>query len=299
MIDICSKNMLTKFALIFFVLLSAISGNSQTLFIVYTSNLNGYLEPCNCQQAYLGGMTRLVTAVDSLQRIHPDMILIDSGDFFKSYPLQAGNWLMLEMMDSLDYDAIALGDQEFVDGIEFLLRGLDHFGLPVLTDNLQFKTIKERPGSAFITLQKGDYKIGVVNLTDSASFDYSMIEVLSVVPEQKILNEILQQIHPNVDLLLLLYHGSFDRAVGLAERFPEIDVVIAGHTQERAVKNFGNQMVVQSGFDGEYLGILEIDFRDSKYVFKNSFLPIDETFGENPHFKDRIRQTISGVGSKY
>jgi 2',3'-cyclic-nucleotide 2'-phosphodiesterase (5'-nucleotidase family) len=159
--------------------------------------------------------------------------------------------------------------------------------------------MKEQPISTFITLQKGDHKIGVVSLIDAGSFDFSMVRNLTIVPEHDIIFEVLHQLQPKVDLLLLLYHNGFEKAVGLAEKFSDIDIVIAGHSQERAEKLFGKQIVVQSGFDGEYLGILEIEFLDAKYIFRNSFLPIDNTFIENYYFKDRVRQIFTDLNIEY
>lgn len=297
--DAFSTKMLPRAAIIISFLLLTAAGNTQDLFVVYTGNLNGYLEPCNCQQAYLGGMTRLVTAVDSLRCEHPDLILLDSGDFFKSYPLPAGNWLMMEMMAYLDYEAIALGEQELVEGSKFLVQALNHFRLPVLNGNLRFNSNDEQRFSASTFVQRGDFQIGIVSLVDSISFEFSAVEKLKIIPEQIIMPEVLKKIPPTVDLLILLYHGTFEKAVVLAEKFSEIDVIIAGHAQIRKESNFGNQMVVQNGFDGEYLGILEIDIQDSGYVFTNSALPIDETFSEDLHFKNRIRQILSDNNRKY
>ena len=293
----------TKKFLIAAIIISFLSliadGNTQDLFVVYTGNLNGYLEPCNCQQAYLGGMTRLITAVDSLRREHPDLILLDSGDFFKSYPLPAGNWLMMEMMAYLDYEAIALGEQELVEGSKFLIRALNNISLPVLNGNLRFNSNDEQQFTASTFIQRGDFQIGIVSLVDSASFKFSAVERLTVIPEQIILSEVLKKIPPTVDLLFLLYHGTFEKAVVLAEKFPKIDVIIAGHAQIMTASNLRDQIVVQNGFDGEYLGILEIDIQDSGYVFTNSALPIDEKFSEHLYFKNRIRQILSDNNRKY
>ena len=297
--DAFSRKMFLRAVIVNAVLLLISFGNTQDLLIVYTGNLNGYLEPCNCQQAYLGGMTRLITAIDSLRRVHPDLILLDSGDFFKSYPLPAGNWLMMEMMAYLDYTAITLGEQELVEGYEFLVRAFNHFSIPVLSGNLRFMSNDKQAVPACAVLQMGEHQIGIIGLVDSGSFEFSAVENLEVIPEQIRLPEVLKQIPPTVDLLLLLYHGTYEKAVGLAESFPEIDVIIAGHAQVKTESNFGNQIVVQNGFDGEYLGILEIDFQDQHYVFRNSFLPIDETFSENLHFKNRIRQILSDNNWKY
>jgi 2',3'-cyclic-nucleotide 2'-phosphodiesterase (5'-nucleotidase family) len=297
--DAFSTKMVLRAVIIVSYLLLTINGNSQDLMVVYTGNLNGYLEPCNCEQAYLGGMTRLVTAVDSLRREYPDLILLDSGDFLKSYPLPAGNWLMMEMMAYLNYEAIALGEQELVEGSQFLFRALDHFSLPVLNGNLRFHGNDEQRFSASTFLHRGDFQIGIVSLVDSNSFEFSGGEKLTVIPEQLILPEVLKQIPSTVDLLFLLYHGTFEKAVVLAKKFSEIDIIIAGHAQVRTEGHFGNQIVVQNGFDGEYLGILKIDFQDSSYVFTNSFLPIDKTFCEHRYFKNRIRQVLSDNNPEY
>jgi 2',3'-cyclic-nucleotide 2'-phosphodiesterase (5'-nucleotidase family) len=290
-----NRTMTKKYNLNFLFLLLVFNCNGQSLIIAYSGNLNGYLEPCDCQEAYLGGMTRFITAVDSLRHLHPDLLLVDSGDFFKSYPLSAGNWLMLEMLNYLKYDAITLGDQELVEGIDFLTRGIDHFRLPVLASNLKVKDTKEEWISSSIILRKGDLRIGVFAVIDSSSFEYSPVEGLKIAPIEDILQESLPLLRPQVDLLLLLCHAGFNRAVCIAERFPEIDVIIAGHSQERSEMTIGKQMVLQSGYDGEFLGILKIDFLITGLNFQNYFLPLSAGFAENEYFKGKIRQAFINI----
>jgi 2',3'-cyclic-nucleotide 2'-phosphodiesterase (5'-nucleotidase family) len=287
-----SGTMVKKIALNLIVLLLVFNCYGQSLIIAYSGNLNGYLEPCDCQEAYWGGMTRFVTAVDSLRHLYPDLLLVDSGDFFKSYPLSAGNWLMMEMLGFLRYDAVTLGDQEFVEGTDFPNQGISHFYLPVLAGNLRVKNMQEGLLSSFAVLRKGNLKIGILAVIDSSSFEYSLVDGLNVIPAEDILQESLPLLRPEVDLILLLFHAGFNRAIRIAERFPEIDVIIAGHSQERSEKKIGKQIVLQSGYDGEFLGILKIDFLTSGPNFRNYFLPVSDRYVENEYFKGKIHQVL-------
>lgn len=283
-------------AIFLFVLIILLIGqiHSQTLYIVYSNNLNGYLEPCQCPATFLGGMTRVVTAIHQLRVIHPDLLLVDSGDFFKSYSLPTANWLMLEMMDSARYDAVTLGEQELIEGLDFLIRGIQRFSLSIVSYNLKINHQKEVYSFSPVILEKNNLKIGIIGLIEPNCFEDTFHKNIVLIPVGELLPEILSSLRSRVDLLMVLYHAGFEQAIKLAENYPTIDVIIAGHSQETAQKQIGRQIILQNGYDGEYLGILRVDLREGIVKYTHEILPIDDSFREDNYFKEKIRQAFPG-----
>lgn len=287
--------MRARFLFIIFILLIG-QIKSQTLYVVYSTNLNGYLEPCECPATFLGGMTRVVTAINQLRVTHPDLLLVDSGDFFKSYTLPAANWLMLEMMHAARYDAVTLGEQELVEGADFLMRGIQRFPLSIVSCNLKIDHQGKVHIYSPVVLEKANHKIGIIGLVEPDCFEDTFHKDIVLIPTGQILPEILSSLRPQVDLLIVLYHAAFEQGVKLAENYPSIDVIIAGHSQETAQKQIGRQIVLQNGYDGEYLGILKIDFEENGFRFTHESLPIDDSFQEDLYFREKIRQAFPGIG---
>lgn len=281
-----------------FIILMLLIGQikSQTLYVVYSTNLNGYLEPCECPATFLGGMTRVLTAIKQLRIAHPDLLLVDSGDFFKSYTLPAANWLMLEMMHSARLDAVSLGEQELVEGSDFLVRGIQHFPLSIVSCNLKIDHQEKIYSFSPVILEKTNHKIGIIGLVEPDCFEDTFYKNIVLTPIEQVLPEILSSLRPQVDLLIVVYHAAFEQAVKLAEDYPSIDVIIAGHSQETAQKQIGRQIVLQNGYDGEYLGILKIDFHENGFRFTHESLPIDDSFQEDLYFREKIRQAFPHMG---
>ncbi len=221
---------------------------------------------------------------------------MDSGDFFKSYSLPAANWLMLEMMHAVHYDAIAVGEQEFVEGSDFLIRGIQRFPLPIASVNLKIHSKEKVCSFSPVILEKAGHKIGVIALIDPDCFEDTFYSDIEFVPVEQVLSESLPSLRSQVELVVVVYHAGFERAVTLAKNYPAIDVIIAGHSQEMAYQQIGRQMIVQNGYDGEYLGILRVDFNEDGLKYTHESQPINESFEEDHYFKAKIRQAFSELG---
>ncbi|MEZ4761685.1 MAG: hypothetical protein R3C26_00325 [Calditrichia bacterium] len=48
--------------------------------------------------------------------------MLDSGDALLSYPLPEANRTMLQLLSIAKYDALNIGDQEFVESADFIFR---------------------------------------------------------------------------------------------------------------------------------------------------------------------------------
>ena len=58
----------------------------EPLYIAYTANLNGNIELCRCKPDEMGSIAQLSGMIDSLKNKHPELLLLDNGDFYKTYP---------------------------------------------------------------------------------------------------------------------------------------------------------------------------------------------------------------------
>ncbi len=262
----------------------------QPLYIAYTTNLNCNLEACYCGGNQLGGMIQLVGAIDSLRNSHPDLILMDSGDFLNSYPLTEGNHLMIDLMKDFRYDAIGLGEQEYIEGAPFLINAYLNTGIPLISANIRIQSEKLNQFPPYLIQERGKKKVGIISILFPEVYDPFFSSNVEVESPISLMENYLNKLRPAVDLLVLLCHGSYDSGKKMAEKFPQIDVVIAGHTQERKAIQKNNQMIVQAGRDGEYLGFITINWSEDEKQISNVFLPVDLRYGINYSMKNKIDQ---------
>jgi 2',3'-cyclic-nucleotide 2'-phosphodiesterase/3'-nucleotidase len=255
-------------------------------YIVFSFLLYSFITQINGQTIYIA--YTLVSAIDSMRKMYPDLILLDSGDFLKTYPLADANRLMIDLMHRMDYDAIGVGEQEYVDGETFLLSNLLKFPLPLISSNIIDHKDKTWVFTASKILKRKKKTIGILGVVFENSFDYIPkpdVDIMSV--EDQIAKTIAAQ-SDKVDLFVLLFHGSYREGLVIAQKFQDIDVIICGHTQERYEQVFDNHIVVQPGVDGEFLGLIEVQFDSKNLIFKNNFYPVNSHYGQNQIFKEKV-----------
>ncbi len=262
--------------------------NSQPLYIAYTGNLNGVLEACNCEGNDRGGMTQLANAVDSLKLMHPDLIFLDSGDFLKSFSLPEANRLMFDFMCQLQYSVIALGEQEFVEGEEYLFMHLTLFPIHLVCSNLIFPLSRADMAVPYIIVNSGNHRVGILSVLNPECFDYIKMPALEFMDVNQSINQYIKLLKAETDLIILICHGDFRTGQQLGMKFPEIQVIITGHSQEKMELIGNRQVILQPGYDGEFIGFLTVNFAEQGLSFENQFLPVDQRQGIYKPFKDKI-----------
>jgi 2',3'-cyclic-nucleotide 2'-phosphodiesterase (5'-nucleotidase family) len=282
------------------ILILILSARTQTnVYVGYTANLNGNLQPCNCQNYELGSIVRLATAVDNLRNQYPDLLLLDSGDFLKSYPIPVANTIMSEFMTFLNFSAITPGDQEFVEGVEFFKGSIASGALPLVSCNVVIPGVSTKQLSRYLIFEQNGVKIGVTGIIHPQSFDFIMARDIEILPIRSSLTTVINEIEKETDLIILLYHSGYEDAMKLLSNFENIDVVISGHSQERFEKKIGRKLVIQAGYDGEYLGLLEIQLSSNNLTFKNTFIEISEQYSENLQMMEQIKQYHETLDKEY
>lgn len=265
-----------------------VSSPAQTLHFAYTANLNCNLEACNCGNENLGGMVRLATVVDSLRKKYPDLILVDSGDFLNTYLLTKADSLMWYFMAKVNFDAVGVGDQEYVEGSSFLLAQQKQFPLPLVNCNILTAETERSAFARYKIIRRENVKIGIVAVIFPESFEFILEKSIRILPAVESLGKLVPELKAKTDLLILLCHGGFDKTRAVAQAFPEIPVLLAGHSQEKREAILPGQVVVQPGVDGEYLGFLVIENKAGRWSFRNHFIPVNPVFPENRDFRLKV-----------
>ncbi len=283
-----------QFFIIIVIVINCVCGElsshllGQTIHVAYTANLNCNLESCNCGDNDLGGMIQLANTIDALRDSLPDLLLIDSGDFLKTYPLEDANRLMIEMMYTIKFDAIGLGEQEYVDGEDFLMKEIKKYPLSLISTNIRGKEKESNYFQSSRILPVNTLNVGIISIIRPECFDFIRKPEIEILSEDNEIQKFLALYQDKLDLIILLLHGSYREGLKVAEKYPEISIIICGHTQEKYEKKLEHQIVLQSGVDGEFLGFLKIVRDNMKIDFQNRFIPVDDTYGKNSTFQEKV-----------
>ena len=237
--------------------------------ILYTSSLNGALSGCNCPGNPYGGIDRIIGTIKEFKKTHNNVLTIDSGDFFGTYPDEARDAIIWSALNNLPYDILIPGDQEFIYGIEYfntltadfrgrILRGAVSSNMPHVIDEeiIEFDHIK----------------IAVLGWHTDDSFSFIQPKDLRWHKDIDIIKEKIEELKPEVNIVILVSHSGFDENALLVKAGVHPDIIICGHSQERVEKKIGSVVLIQAGMEGEMIGHLEINLKRKNTEINNSFI---------------------------
>ncbi|WP_294188008.1 bifunctional UDP-sugar hydrolase/5'-nucleotidase [uncultured Sphingobacterium sp.] len=251
------------------------------LTILHTNDVHSRIEPFPMDGGKyqgLGGVARRSTLINKIRQEEEHLLLLDAGDMFQGTPYfnLFGGKLELDLMTKLGYDAGTFGNHEFDNGLDGLVKYLDHAKFPFLTANYDFKgTVLEGKTRDYTIFHKGGIKIGVFGLgVDIEGLvdpnNFKGMKYLDPIEVSKKMVKILKEKH-KCDLVICLSHLGYqyenDKVsdLVLAAKTSDIDLIIGGHThtflnEPTIVTNLkGRKTIVnQVGFAGINLG--RIDF---------------------------------------
>ncbi len=193
------------------------------------------------------------------------ILLLDAGDTWQDFrrPLSAvwGADEMVEWMNLVAYDGMALGNHDMYWGAERLDELARLASFPILCANLK----RVRPGAApFVAstrLDVGGISVLLIGLITEELLPYSAFPALRTVPPSVALRDEIDRASDDGDLIVVVAHLPVADAIRVATEVPEIDVFVTGHSHEKTSDpvRVGETLIVQSGKFGESLGRLVVD----------------------------------------
>ncbi len=214
-----------------------------------------------------------------------DKLKLSSGDFQLGEDLGV-NRMAVAGMNLLGVTASAMGNHE-CDAYNKLNQIIPDMRYKLLACNIKFKPenpLGKKVEKSFIQEVNG-HKYGIIGAgpTDlaltsqhhiSANFDISSINK-SIVEVQKEVDKLRKQ---GVDKIILLSHVGYRYDKRIAQETEGIDIILSGHSHEllQGVKEGENLfysktgepvVIIQAGRDGNYFGVLNVEF-DEKGILK-------------------------------
>lgn len=216
-------------------------------------------------------MEKLATVIRRFRAAVPpeQLLLVDCGDHMDRMYGETegtGGTANVAVMNATGYDVFVPGNNE---GLTFTREQLDRAmsgaAFAILGTNLA-----EYPGGGVprwlkrtLIMDKGGRKIGLIGVTAPFNDFYEPLGWHADDPLATV-ESAVRELRGQTDLLVVLSHVGlrFDRE--LADRMPEIDCILGGHTHhllDRAERR-GPVLIGAAGKLGEHLGVVEIQFDD-------------------------------------
>lgn len=255
-----------------------------TISILHTNDIHCHIEPFgdgNAKYAGKGGMARISELANRARKANPNTLLFDAGDMFQGTPYfnYFEGDLMLKVMSAAGYDAGTIGNHEFDNGLQGLLKPLPNAKFPIINSNYDFSdTILAGKFPRWKIFKRGGVKIGVYGLG---------IELKGLVSDknygQTIFNDPIKvalemesflKKDKNCDLVICLshlglkYRENIVSDMVLAKETTHTDLIVGGHTHtfldEPIFTNnkIGRQIIInQAGWGGLMVGKIDFVFQ--------------------------------------
>lgn len=240
-----------------------------------------------------GGAARQATVVSDIRAEVENSVLLDAGDqftgtLFHQYYSGDDN---IKVMNAMGYDAMALGNHEFDNGLGVLERFATSVNFPVLSANTDFGSLETLasaiPGSA--VLDVGGEKVGVIGLVTAETPEIT----INFADKDKIAwsddyagavnREVAKLKAEDVNKIILVTHIGLPLDRQVAAKTTDIDLIVGGHSHtvvssifkeggdteypiEMENANGEPVYIVQAGDRDRYLGRLDLRFDEEGMV---------------------------------
>ncbi len=282
--------------------------DNNTITLLFTNDVESAYDPIPAfwldDQEMIGGIAEMTTLINSIRDTEPNVFLFDSGDIFTGAlaKLTEGR-LAFELMITMGYDAMAIGNHEFEYGHEIFAWQKNRAPFPVLGANFFYKDTDHPYAQSHAVIERNGIRIGVIGIMGQDAVSAiipSFIAPLDVTVPAEAVQRSVDELREEVDLIVLLTHQGktapmqtdaesdprlqrdIDADINLAGAVTGVDVLFAGHadagTPEPIVHPDTGTIIMQTYGQATHLGYLQLTLDpDTRDVVSHNgtLVPVD------------------------
>ena len=279
--------------------------------LVFSGDEHGYLEPCGCSERQSGGFARRADLFEQLREERGwSVSAFDVGGILDPERVTDPQSLikfstMLDGFNRMGYQGLTLGQEELMLGPAALFEehtkvsSEEGFDVPFLASNVTLYGTPElgTPIKSRI-VEVGNARIGVIGVVGQSAIKelsdsgrLSDENELKIDPPTDVLQSAIDDIKvESPDLIVLMSHAEIDESKQLAEKYPEIPVIVtAGSAEDPRPKPdyVGETMIVSVGKKGKNVAVVGL-FDEGK--LKHELVELDmDRFDSHPEMTDLMR----------
>jgi 2',3'-cyclic-nucleotide 2'-phosphodiesterase / 3'-nucleotidase len=288
--------------------------------VLGTTDLHGNILPIDyyTNKADNRGLAKVATLIKRIRKEHPNVLLIDSGDTIQGSPLESFHGRknnqptdpMMLVMNSLNYDAMAVGNHEYNFGLKVLEKARSEANFPWLSANT-YDIAKQQPHyKPYIVKEVAGVRIGILGLTTPGvpNWDnppnYAGLEFHEPVSEARKWVPILRE-KEKADVVVIAMHMGLgedlrtgetspgqvaheNEAISIAKEVPGVDVIFMGHTHRDVPSLYLNGVLLtQANYWGKNLARADLYLQKTDagwrvYAKSARTLPTDDRVESDP-----------------
>jgi 5'-nucleotidase len=180
--------------------------------------------------------------------------------------------LIVKSFNLMGYDALGIGDDDLNLGEDFLLGISKKATFPFLSSNLIDEESGKNLFTPYILKEVNGLRIGIFSLLSPDSFQGQgdpRKKGLVLKPPAEIAQDMIRELQPKTDLIILLSHLGYNKDVELVQMMKGIHLIVGSHTGI----NFSthqlvhNTIILQTASKGMYTGRLNLTLYNHEQAF--------------------------------
>jgi len=191
------------------------------------------------------------------------VLLVDAGGtlFGQNLAALSKGQVVVEAMNAMAYDALTVGEADLLQGLKVLQERAKEAGFPLLSCNLVGAQDGKPLFSPYVVVERNGLRIGILGVSEAQLGSmWQLARVARVLDPLETVHQYLPEVQAQSDVVIVLSHMGLDVDKALAEREPGIQVIAGGKSRQllSAAAVVGTTVIVQAGYDGEWLGRLVV-----------------------------------------
>lgn len=225
-------------------------------------------------------------------------MLLDAGNtLFGNQPLaqQTQGQVIVEAMNLLGYDAMALGSEDFWLGLDVLRQRMEEAEFPILSANAVISGTDQLFATPYVIKEIKDHKVGIIGLTNQEAANTSGRAIIILDPLETIKN-LMDEVSKEADIIIVLSHLGTVVDVQMAGEVEGIDLIVGGQSQDVLDPPLwigeSGPVIAQAGYQGQWIGVvrLEIDSRGKVAGHQGEVVLLGPDFADDPEMRAFLDQ---------
>jgi 5'-nucleotidase len=262
--------------------------------------LNDTYEIAPLANGTIGGLARVATVYKELKNQNPHTFFVHAGDFlnpsvigslrFENQRIRGRQ--MIEVMNAMGLQYVCFGNHEFDLEYEEVQARINESDFTWLATNIQhilpdatvkdFSKTKNQIPEALpksLILTAGKVKIGLLGLMLPINRDYVKVHNAD--------NEAIKaynQLKDSTDFVVAITHQSIDEDRNLAQKIPELKLIMGGHEHENIAEKMGEVYIRKADANAKtaFIHRLRYDLEKKTLQIRSELKKIDPSIPDDP-----------------
>ena len=191
------------------------------------------------------------------------VLLLDAGNALigQDLSMKSKGMVIVDAMNAMGYDAMAIGGLDLQEGLDAFLDAMKEARFAAVACNVVSIASGKPLLQPYTIIQRNGGRFGILGVSGSdlltAADASSRLKVLDAV---ETVRQYLPEVRKQSDVVIVLSQLGLEGSKALAEAVTGLDIIVSGGTTEllESPVQVGDTLVVQAGYNGEWLGRLDV-----------------------------------------